>query len=89
MPSPRNPDARRRAGKIALVGAVILGALHQDFWFWRDATLVFGFLPVGLLYHILFGIAAALLFAFVGSYAWPATVADELDGERVNGADAP
>jgi hypothetical protein len=27
------------------------GGLHQDSWNWKDKTLVFGFLPIGLAYH--------------------------------------
>ena len=50
-----------------LAGALIVAALyalHQDFWFWRDARpLVFGVLPIGLFYHAAYtlGISAALL----------------------------
>ena len=50
--------------KIALwlifAGLVVL---HHDFWWWDDATIVVGFLPVGLAYHVGFTIAAA---AFLG-----------------------
>ncbi len=35
------------------LGILVLGLLHQDFWFWDDPTLIFGFLPVGLAYHAL------------------------------------
>jgi hypothetical protein len=42
-----------RPKAIALaVAAIVLGLAHQDLWFWRDSTLVFGFLPVGLAYHV-------------------------------------
>ena len=35
-----------------------LYALHQDFWFWREARpLVFGFLPIGLFYHAAYTLA--------------------------------
>ncbi len=34
---------------------VVLYLLHQDFWFWNSATpLVFGFLPIGLFYHLVY-----------------------------------
>jgi hypothetical protein len=50
-------------------------ALHQDVWFWRDARLVFGILPVGLFYHAAYTAAcAALLWLLVRSF-WP----DHLD----------
>jgi len=52
--------------------AVVLYALHQDFWFWRDAKpLVFGFLPIGLAYHVGYSLAAALLMILLVRRAWP------------------
>ena len=39
---------------------VVLYVLHNDFWFWGTYTIVLG-LPIGLLYHIVFCIAASLL----------------------------
>ena len=39
----------------------LLLILHQDNWFWTDGTLIFGFLPVGLLYHAGISLAAAAL----------------------------
>ena len=53
---------------------VALFVLHQDFWFWDDRTLVFGFLPVGLAYHAGFSIAAALLWAAAVKWAWPSEI---------------
>ena len=53
--------------------------LHQDTWFWRTARpLVFGFLPIGLAYHALFCLAAALLMWVLTTVAWPA----HLEGSR-------
>ena len=53
--------------------AAALYALHQDFWFWREARpLVFGVLPIGLFYHAAYTVAtSALMFVLVRSY-WPA-----------------
>lgn len=51
---------------------VVLYALHQDVWFWRQARpLVFGFLPIGLFYHACFSVAASLTLALLVRYAWP------------------
>ena len=33
------------------IAVLVLALLHQDFWLWDDATLVAGFLPIGLAYH--------------------------------------
>ena len=35
------------AGPLIIAGLVLLLLiLHQDNWFWTDATLVFGFIPI-------------------------------------------
>ena len=62
---------------------VILAVLHQDFWNWDNATLVFGFLPVGLAYHVLFSILAAIVWAMAVKFAWPTRIEAWAD-ENVN-----
>ena len=52
------------------VGLVVLYLLHNDLWYWNDGTLVLG-LPIGLLYHFGFCIAASLLLFLLVTYAWP------------------
>ena len=64
--------------------AVILAILHQDFWNWSKAGLVFGFMPVGLFYHVCYSLAAAALWVFAIKFACPSEIvawADEEDGE--------
>jgi hypothetical protein len=56
---------------VILVAAVGLAVLHQDFWFWSDSTLVFGFLPVGLAYHVAYSLAAAVFMWCLVRFAWP------------------
>ena len=53
------------------IAAFALLLLHQDIWFWHDATLVFGFIPIGLAYHALYSILAACLWAVAIGIAWP------------------
>ena len=48
----------------------VLYLLHNDLWLWNDATLVFG-LPVGLVYHIGFSIAASIVLTLLVLKAWP------------------
>lgn len=62
--------------KKALVytALVALALLHQDFWFWDDPTLVFGFIPVGLAYHALYSVLAGLLWYLALTYDWPSDV---------------
>lgn len=55
---------------IALVAALYL--LHQDFWFWRESRpLVFGFLPIGLFYHVLYTLAVVVVMWLLVKFAWP------------------
>ena len=44
---------------------------HQDFWNWKSADLIFGFLPVGLAYHAGYSILAAVMMAILVKAAWP------------------
>ena len=51
---------------------VVLYALHQDVWFWRTAQpLVFGFLPVGIFYHVCYTLVVSLLMWLLVKLAWP------------------
>jgi Protein of unknown function (DUF3311) len=51
---------------------IALFILHQDFWYWREASpIVFGFLPIGLFYHVCYTIAISLLMWLLVKYAWP------------------
>ena len=45
--------------------------LHQDKWWWDDATLVLGFLPMGLAFHALLSIGCAALGWLAINTAWP------------------
>ena len=50
---------------------LLLLIIHQDNWFWDNDTLVFGFMPVGLLYHACISIAAATTWYLATLFAWP------------------
>jgi Protein of unknown function (DUF3311) len=45
--------------------------LHQDYWNWKNADLVFGFLPIGLAYHVGYSVLAAIMMAILVKFAWP------------------
>lgn len=81
-----------RAPQVIWLLAVILLALHQDFWFWDDhETLVLGFIPIGLAYHAGFSLAAAGLWALANHFAWPHDVeamAEDDSLESLTGGDA-
>jgi hypothetical protein len=68
---------------VAVGAVVLLYVLHQDFWFWHDARpLVFGFLPIGLFYHVVFTVATAGVLWLLVKVAWPA----HLEAARGDGA---
>lgn len=72
-----HPDSHsaRKARRWLWLGIVLLALAHHDFWLWDDARLVFGFLPVGMAYHVVYSILAALFWVIVLRWAWP----DELE----------
>ena len=57
--------------KVVVALFVIMLIIHQDIWFWSDASLVFGFMPIGLFYHALFSIGCAVLGALAIKFLWP------------------
>lgn len=61
--------------RTLIFGLIVLIAIaHQDFWWAGDhKTLVFGFLPVSLAYHIGISIAASVLWGLACRYCWPAS----------------
>jgi len=56
---------------LVYLAVPLLYILHQDWWNWADRSLVLG-LPVGLAYHVLYCVAAALLMFCLVRFAWPA-----------------
>lgn len=56
---------------VIAVIIITMVVLHQDWWFWTDKTLVLGFLPVGLAYHLAYAILAAIVMVFLVKNAWP------------------
>ena len=50
---------------------LLLIVAHQDFWFWEAHELVFGFLPIGMVYHIGISLLAAITWLLAVRFAWP------------------
>ena len=82
----RQPGARRQASgapgaklsrqsktkrRVVWSLIILLAILHQDFWLWENQSLLLGFLPAGMAYHIAFSITVAGLWALALRYAWP------------------
>ncbi|MBT3667523.1 MAG: hypothetical protein HN548_08600 [Opitutae bacterium] len=65
----------------------VLFLLHQDFWWWDESALVFGFLPVGLAFHASFSIACALLGWAAIKFAWPHKLEQFAEGEINEGVE--
>lgn len=68
--------------RVLYVALMVMAALHHDFWFWDDPTVVFGYLPVGLAYHALYSIVAGLFWLAVLTYAWPSELEEFARPER-------
>jgi hypothetical protein len=70
---------------LLVVAIIALYLLHQDFWFWRAATpIVFGFLPIGLFYHVCYTLViSALMWALV-RHAWPSHLEEQANPESAN-----
>jgi len=68
---------------LLALAVLALYVLHQDVWFWRtERPLVFGFLPIGLVYHACFSGAAALLMWLLVAQAWPQRLEDEAEQDE-------
>jgi hypothetical protein len=69
-----------------LVAAVIaLYLLHQDFWFWRaSAPLAFGFLPIGLFYHVCYTLVISVLMWLLVRHTWPSHLEEGAGLESAN-----
>jgi len=58
---------------------ILLIVLHQDNWLWDNPTLVFGFLPITLLYHMGISIGATITWYLATRFAWPASSPAPMD----------
>jgi presenilin-like A22 family membrane protease len=61
---------------ILYIALVVLFLLHNDFWFWDNPKVVLG-LPIGLIYHIGFCVAATILMALMVNRVSPHHLRDE------------
>jgi hypothetical protein len=69
-----------KAQKIVFLLVLVVIILHQDFWFWTNKTLVFDFLPIGLVYHGLYTVLAAVTMWILVKVAWPKEF-DDVEGQ--------
>lgn len=66
--------------QIFVIVFFLLAILHQDFWNWDNASLVFGFMPVGLAYHVGYTLVAVAFWSLVMKLAWPNKLEEWADG---------
>ncbi|MDX2030370.1 MAG: hypothetical protein SF339_06860 [Blastocatellia bacterium] len=65
-----------------VIALVALYVLHQDVWNWRKAApILFGILPVGLSYHLVYTLAIALMMGLLVRYAWPGHLEAQGEGD--------
>lgn len=70
--------------KYVVWGLVLaLIVLHQDNWNWNNGTLVFGFMPITLLYHAGISLAAGIVWYMATIFAWPGDDLDDPAGVAV------
>jgi hypothetical protein len=68
----------RNAVWFAVIALIVL---HQDFWFWDVAKpYVFGFMPVGLAYHVLISLLASAVWFFATLYCFPTSEEETTSG---------
>ena len=60
---------------LVWVLVILLVILHQDNWLWENDTLVFGFMPITLLYHAGISTGAAITWFLAIKFAWPEQLA--------------
>src|SRR5690606_31714830 len=64
---------------IVLWGLPVLYLLHQDAWLWDRDDLVFGFLPVGLAYHVAYTLLVFVWMSLLVRFAWPEELTDAVE----------
>lgn len=70
----------------AFVLVLVVYLLHQDVWFWdRARPVVFGILPIGLFYHVVYTAGLSGMLWWLVRTFWPAHLDDGASAPR----DAP
>ena len=61
---------------------IVLLVLHQDNWLWENDTLVFGFMPIGLLSQAGVSFAASIVWLLAVVFAWPSELEYDEQGDQ-------
>ena len=69
-----NKTTRRVVLGLMIVGLLVL---HQDYWQWDRADVVFGFLPFPLAYHAGISLGAVLVWTIAVVFLWPKDLTED------------
>jgi hypothetical protein len=61
---------------------LVLLIVHQDNWLWDDGALIFGFVPIGLMYHAGISLAAGVCWFLATLFCWPADLEEVESAEE-------
>ena len=68
---------KKRSGAWIWAVVLLLIIVRQDIWLWHNDYAVFGFLPIGLFYHVCISVAAAITWYVAIQVAWPKTFVEQ------------
>ena len=62
---------------VVVLLILALAVLHHDVWWWDSRETLFGFMPIGLAWHMAISIAAAVVGWIAVTWCWPAALDEE------------
>ncbi len=69
-----------KSENFLIIAVSLVYLLHQDLWFWDTAEpFFFGFMPIGLFYHVCFSLVAVGIMGLLVKYSWPEYLEKEWD----------
>ncbi len=69
---------KKTSGSWIWAVVVLLIILHQDNWLWHNDYAVFGFIPIGLFYHLCISVVASITWYVATRVAWPETFVEQV-----------
>jgi hypothetical protein len=70
----------KKSENFLVIAVLLVYILHQDIWFWNTAKpFFFGFMPIGLFYHVCFSLVASVIMCLLVKHCWPEYLEKEVD----------
>ena len=70
----------KKSENFLVIAVLLVYILHQDIWFWNTAKpFFFGFMPIGLFYHVCFSLVAVGIMVLLVKHSWPEYLEKEVD----------